>query len=78
MSIATITNGLSFRSFRVWQRNCDVYLRLWRSEAVWPLVEPVVSLLALGVGLGGLIDLGSDQRYIEFIAFLRSIRCGRP
>jgi lipooligosaccharide transport system permease protein len=24
-------------------------------------------LLALGIGLGGLVDLGSDQRYVEFI-----------
>jgi lipooligosaccharide transport system permease protein len=27
-----------------------------------------VTLFALGVGLGGLVDLESDQRYIEFIA----------
>lgn len=59
---------VSLRALRVWQRNRDVYLRLWKSELIWPLVEPLVTLFALGVGLGGLVDLGSDQRYIEFIA----------
>jgi len=59
---------VSLRSLRVWQRNRDVYLQLWKSEIVWPLVEPIVTLFALGVGLGGLVDLGTGQRYIEFIA----------
>jgi len=59
---------VSLRALRVWQRNRDVYLRLWKSELVWPLVEPLVTLFALGVGLGGLVDLGSGQSYIEFIA----------
>jgi lipooligosaccharide transport system permease protein len=59
---------VSLRSLRVWQRNRDVYLQLWKSEIVWPLVEPIVTLFALGVGLGGLVDLGSGQSYIEFIA----------
>lgn len=59
---------VSLRSLRVWQRNRDVYLRLWKSEVVWPLVEPLVTLFALGIGLGGLVDLGTGQSYIEFIA----------
>jgi lipooligosaccharide transport system permease protein len=59
---------VSYRAYRVWQRNRDVYLRLWRSEAIWPLAEPVITLLALGLGLGELVKLESGQRYIEFIA----------
>lgn len=59
---------VSLRALRVWQRNRDVYLQLWKSEVVWPLIEPIVTLFALGVGLGGLVDLGTGQRYIEFIA----------
>ncbi|MEE8384577.1 MAG: ABC transporter permease, partial [Dehalococcoidia bacterium] len=59
---------VSLRALRVWQRNRDVYLRLWKSELIWPLVEPLVTLFALGVGLGGLVDLESGQPYIEFIA----------
>jgi hypothetical protein len=59
---------LSYRAYHVWQRNRDVYLRLWKSEAIWPLAEPIITLLALGLGLGELVKLESGQRYIEFIA----------
>ncbi len=59
---------VSLRALRVWQRNRDVYLRLWKSELVWPLAEPIITLLALGIGLGGLVELPSGERYIEFIA----------
>ena len=59
---------VSLRSLRVWQRHRDVYLQLWKSELIWPLVEPLITLFALGVGLGGLVDLESGQSYIEFIA----------
>ena len=60
--------NVSYRAYRVWQRNRDVYLKLWKSEAIWPLAEPVITLLALGLGLGSLVELESGQRYIEFIA----------
>ncbi len=62
---------VSYRAYRVWQRNRDVYLRLWKAEVIWPLAEPLITLLALGLGLGELItetELPGDQRYIEFIA----------
>ena len=59
---------VSLRALRVWQRNRDVYLRLWKSELVWPLAEPIITLLALGIGLGGLVELPTGERYIEFIA----------
>jgi lipooligosaccharide transport system permease protein len=59
---------VSYRAYRVWQRNRDVYLKLWKSEAIWPLAEPMITLLALGLGLGSLVELESGQRYIEFIA----------
>jgi lipooligosaccharide transport system permease protein len=58
----------SWRSFRVWQRNRDVFFRLWRSEAPASIVEPIILLLAFGLGMGAYITLESDQRYIEFIA----------
>jgi lipooligosaccharide transport system permease protein len=66
--VALRAPDVSYRAYRVWQRNRDVYLRLWKSEAIWPLAEPVITLLALGLGLGGLVKLESGQRYIEFIA----------
>jgi len=59
--------GVSYRSFRVWQRNGDVFLRLWHAELVWPVVEPILILLALGLGLGVFVELGDDQTYMEFL-----------
>ena len=59
---------LSYRAIRVWQRNCDTYLRLWKTELWPPFVEPVMYLLAFGVGLGLYVTGIGGQSYIEFIA----------
>ncbi len=59
---------VSLRALRVWQRNRDVYLRLWKSEVIWPVVDPLITLLALGIGLGGLVELGDNREYVDFIA----------
>lgn len=55
-------------AFRVWQRNRDVYLNIWMSEFIWPIVEPLVTLIALGLGLGDFVELKGGERYIDFIA----------
>jgi lipooligosaccharide transport system permease protein len=41
--------------FAVWQRNLEVYLRLWKMLLVPPLIEPVFSIFAFGWGVGSLI-----------------------
>jgi lipooligosaccharide transport system permease protein len=58
---------VSSLALAVWQRNRDVYLNLWKAEAIWPLVEPGVTILALGIGLGDFVDIGGES-YIDFIA----------
>ncbi len=60
--------ALSYRALRVWQRNRDVYLNVWKSEFIWPFIEPLITLIALGLGLGDFVDLGIEQSYIDFIA----------
>ena len=60
--------GVSYRTFRVWQRNADVFLRLWHAELVWPIVEPILIILALGLGLGVFVELNGDETYMEFLA----------
>jgi len=58
----------SWRFIRMWQRNRDVFFRLWHAEAPGFVVEPVLVLLAMGLGLGAYVGLIDGQRYIEFIA----------
>jgi lipooligosaccharide transport system permease protein len=58
----------TWRFFRVWQRNRDVFFRLWRTEGPASIIEPVILLLAFGLGMGAYIGMVNGQRYIEFIA----------
>ncbi len=58
----------SWRFIRMWQRNRDVFFRLWHSEAPGFVAEPIIILLAMGLGLGAYVGLVDGQRYIEFIA----------
>ena len=58
----------SWRFFRVWQRNRDVFFRLWHFEMPISFVEPVLLLLAFGLGMGAFIGAIGDEQYINFIA----------
>ncbi len=58
----------SWRFIRVWQRNRDVFLKLWPSEVTGFVVEPLVLLLAMGFGLGAYVGMVNGQEYIEFVA----------
>ncbi|MFC2008283.1 ABC transporter permease [Chloroflexota bacterium] len=58
----------SWRFIRVWQRNRDVFFRLWHSEAPGSIAEPIIILVAMGFGLGAYVGLVNGQEYIEFIA----------
>ena len=59
--------GVSYRSYRVWQRNRDVVFRLWFVELVPPILGPIIVITALGLGLGVFVELSGDQDYIEFL-----------
>ena len=57
----------SWRFIRVWQRNRDVFFRLWHAEAPGFIIEPTIILLGMGLGLGAYIGLVNGQKYIEFV-----------
>ncbi len=61
-------NWPSWRLIRVWQRNRDVFIRLWPSEVTGFFIEPVVLLLTMGFGLGAYVGMVNGQDYIEFVA----------
>ena len=39
-------------SVRVWLRNYDVYIRLWKTELLAPLFEPAFTVIGFGWGVG--------------------------
>lgn len=66
-----IFDGISRRFIRVWERNLAVYRRTWAISFVPPLLEPVLYLLAFGVGLSALVGpveyRGTQVTYVSFI-----------
>ena len=67
-----ILRNLSLRSLRVWQRDADVYFTMWKTEFLPPLLEPILYVLAFGLGLGTLVKQvpyeGRTLGYLEFMA----------
>lgn len=59
---------LSRGTYRVWQRNRDVLLRLWKAELTGFVIEPWLVLFGLGIGLGQFVSLDSGDHYLTFLA----------
>ncbi len=59
---------LSYRVWKVWRRNRDVFMKTYKTNFLPSLLEPVLYLLALGLGLGGFVQLINGEPYIQFIA----------
>jgi lipooligosaccharide transport system permease protein len=52
----------------VWRRNSLVYLRLWKTELVAPIIEPIFTFFAFGFGVGRLID--SPVEGLSYLSFV--------
>lgn len=67
-----ILRNLSWRATRVWRRNVDVFLVTLPIEGLPAIVEPILYLLAFGVGLGALVGTivyqGQTVEYLRFLA----------
>ncbi len=64
--------GVSYRSYRVWQRNRDVVFRLWFVELVPSVFGPLIVLTAVGLGLGVLLSWALDDRTLGGQSFQTS------
>ncbi|MGQ0761446.1 MAG: ABC transporter permease [Acidobacteriota bacterium] len=51
----------------VWRRNVMVHLRLWRLNLVAPVIEPVISVLGFGWGIGALV--AGEVTGISYLTF---------
>jgi len=59
---------LSYRVWKVWRRNFDVFMKTIKVNFLPSLLEPILYLVAFGFGLGGFIPKIEGQPYVNFIA----------
>lgn len=59
---------LTYRVWRVWRRDFDVFMKTFKVNFFPPLLEPIFYLVALGFGLGMFVQNIEGQSYIQFIA----------
>ena len=66
-----ILKNISWRAWRLWQRNFDVYKATWKVNFIPPILEPLLYLLAFGIGLGHLVnDVSFEGRAISYLRFI--------
>lgn len=52
----------------VWRRNSRVYFRLWKTELIAPVIEPIFTFFAFGFGVGALVTSKVEgSSYLAFI-----------
>lgn len=62
---------LSWRLWRVWQRNRDVHLSTWVVNLVPPLLDPFLYVLAFGLGLGAVVgEVTTAQGSMSYMRFV--------
>ncbi len=59
-------------AFRMIQRNGLVYRRIWRGSIFFSFLQPMLYLLAMGMGVGALVNRGDTSMLgdLEFLDFL--------
>ncbi len=55
-------------AIRLWQRNASIYRRTYKMNILPNFFEPVIYLLAMGLGLGRYLSSVQGVKYIDFIA----------
>jgi lipooligosaccharide transport system permease protein len=65
-------DAVSWRFTRVWMRNLVTYKRIWKVSFITPVMEPLLYVVAFGVGFSGLVNQVyykcEYMRYIDFMA----------
>jgi len=59
---------LSYRVWKVWKRDKDVFMKTLKVNFLPPLLEPILYLAAFGVGLGIFVGKIDGMPYIQFMA----------
>ncbi len=61
---------LTYKVWRVWRRNFDVFLKTVKVNFFPSLFEPILYIFAFGLGLGGLISGGQVAPGVPYVNFL--------
>ena len=64
-----------FGAVRMVQRNALVYRRVWRGSLFFSFLQPTLFLLAMGIGLGALVNQG-DTALLGGVSFLHFLAPG--
>jgi len=59
---------LTYRVWKVWRRNFDVFMKTWKVNFFPPLLEPIFYLVAMGFGVGQFVKSIEGLSYLQFIA----------
>jgi lipooligosaccharide transport system permease protein len=66
------TRTISWRFVKVWRRNLVTFQKIWKINFITPLLEPLLFILAFGLGFAGLVANvrygGAELSYTAFIA----------
>jgi lipooligosaccharide transport system permease protein len=61
--------NLTYRLWKVWRRDFDVFMKTYKVNFLPPLFEPILYLLAMGLGVGTFVTGKIEEvSYIQFIA----------
>ncbi|MDJ0829566.1 MAG: ABC transporter permease [Desulfobacterales bacterium] len=65
-------DAFSWRFTKIWKRNLVTYQKIWKVSFITPLIEPLLYVVAFGLGFSGLIgDVrygGLSMTYTQFMA----------
>ena len=71
MKTSAIFSNVSPRAWHVWRRDFDVYITTWRTNFLPPILEPVLYIVAFGLGMGTLIGAVVYQdRSLPYLRFM--------
>lgn len=58
---------VTWRATRVWQRNLDTYKKHYKASLAFSFGEPILYLIAMGLGIGGYISSIEGRPYLSYI-----------
>lgn len=59
---------ISRRTWKVWRRNKDIFMKTYKVNFIPPIAEPILYLVAFGFGLGLFVESIGGVKYAEYIA----------